>query len=405
MNLPEQRTPGRLAVKLKPAAERMARKGHPWVFDKGIARQKAAGEAGDLVTVFDRKSDKFLASGLYDPDSPIRIKLLQFRHYAAIDAAYFAAKVARARHLRQPLVSATTNGYRLLHGENDGLPGLIADVYADVLVLKLYSAIWLPYLRQLAPVLLEASGSATLVLRLSRSLDQRQNKGGLKDGQVLVGGTENEQVVFKEHGLRFAANVIRGHKTGYFLDQRHNRRKIGAAAKGKTVLDVFAYAGGFSVHALAGGAAAVTSIDSSAQALKAATHNGTLNPHKGAHHTICGDAFAHMQLLGRQRRTFDIVVVDPPSFAKRASEANKARKQYRRLATLGAQLVRPRGLLLLASCSSRINAEAFFGLCEEGLGEAKARFLLQEKTFHDVDHPIGFPEGAYLKAGYWRRQS
>jgi len=381
------------------------KKGHPWVFENSIVKQNAAGEPGDIAVVFEQKKNKFLACGLYDPHSPIRIKLLQFYQPAAIDEVWFAEKIHQAYTLRMPLLATDTNSYRFIHGENDGLPGLIADVYADVLVLKLYSAIWWPYLPEILPALLKQSGCQTIVLRLSRSLIQSAEKGSLKDGEVIWGDLDREEVFFKEYGLRFSANVIRGHKTGYFLDQRHNRKKMGECSRGKKVLDVFAYVGGFSVHALAGGATEVTSLDISANALRAARANAELNPHNGVHHTKVVDAFEELEVLAQRKKSFDIVVIDPPSFAKQASEIEQARRQYLRLAALGSQLVSPKGLLLLASCSSRVTADDFFALCAEGIATSKHHFTLREKTFHDVDHPISFPEGAYLKAGYWWRQS
>ena len=401
MNSAGKRTPQRLAVKLKPAAERMVKKGHPWIFADSISKQNAQGQAGDLAIIYDNKKNKFLACGLYDPSSPIRIKVLQFHQQAQIDASFWREKIRTASALRQPLVTTDTNGYRFVYGENDGLPGLVADVYASVLVLKLYSAIWLPYLTEIIPALSEYSDCQTIVLRLSRALMQNEDKGDLRDGQILMGKLDNDEVIFRECGLSFSANVIAGHKTGYFLDQRHNRKKIGAAAVGKKVLDVFAYAGGFSIHALAGGAAEVTSIDISAKALELARRNADRNPHRGIHHTKAVDAFAELEALAKSRSVFDIVVIDPPSFAKQASEVERARKQYLRLAQLGANIVCDDGLLFLASCSSRVSADDFFALCAAGIGAANKNFALREKTFHDLDHPITFAEGAYLKAGYW----
>jgi len=237
-------------------------------------------------------------------------------------------------------------------------------------------------------------------LRLSRKLEN--NTLGLSDGQGIFGTLDDEVVIFQEHGLRFSANVIRGHKTGYFLDHRENRRRVGELAKGKTVLDVFAYAGGFSVHALVGGASAVTSLDISAQALLIAEQNAELNPHTGTHTTIVADAFAALDELAAERKTYDIVVIDPPSFAKRAKEIDKAKHSYRRLAILGAKLVRKGGILVLASCSSRINPDDFFEICETAIASVRHSYELIEQTFHDIDHPITFPEGAYLKCGYWR---
>jgi len=394
--------PDRLAIKLKPAAERMVKKGHPWVFSDSIVKQSAEGKAGDLAIIYDNKKNKFLAIGLLDPHSPIRIKILQVHQSANIDADWFKTKTQTAFDLRKSLLETDTNSYRLLFGENDGMPGFIADVYDEVLVVKLYSAAWFPYLKDILPHLLEITKTAVLVLRLSRALQQMASDHQLQDGQVLHGDLKSAEVIFKEHGLSFSANVIKGHKTGYFLDHRANRKRIGALAQGKTVLDVFAYAGGFSVHALAGGATEVISLDISKQALEMAKKNAALNLHSGKHITLAADAFEGLQNMIRENKAFDIVVIDPPSFAKKESEVEGAKNSYRRLAKLGAQLVNKGGMLLLASCSSRIKTNDFFEICEKALVECSGQFELVDKTFHDVDHPVGFVEGAYLKAGYWR---
>lgn len=389
----------RIAFKLKTASELKIKKRHPWVFENSITKQSAEGQAGDLAIIYDTKKNKFLACGLYDPYSPIRIKVLQYHEALPIDKTWFENKIKAAYALRAPLLETKTNSYRLIYGENDGFPSLIADVYADVLVLKLYSAIWFPYFDDILPVLLEISHCKTLVLRMSRGLLQIESPW--KDGQVLIGKLENENVLFKEHGLTFSANVVHGHKTGYFLDHRHNRLKIGKLARGKKVLDVFAYAGGFSVHALAGGAREVVSLDISKPALEAAMHNASLNPHNGTHRTIAADAFKGLDELIQNGELFDIVVIDPPSFAKQESEIPSAINSYKRLALLGAKLTQKGGLLVLASCTSRVNAEDFFNIMEESLRQSGRVFKLQEKTYHDVDHPIGFEEGAYLKCGYY----
>jgi len=236
---------------------------------------------------------------------------------------------------------------------------------------------------------------------MSRLLQQNPNNYDLEDGQVLYGTLEEEVVVFKEHGINFSANVIHGHKTGYFLDHRHNRLKIGDLSNNKTVLDVFAYAGGFSVHALAKGAVEVTSIDISAQALAMAEQNALLNPHSGKHLTITVDAFKGLENLIQQGKQYDIVVIDPPSFAKKEAEVKGAKNSYKRLAALGIQLVPKGGLLVLASCTARIKALDFFDAVESTLKTSGRRFQIQEKTYHDTDHPIHFLEGAYLKCGYY----
>lgn len=380
----------------------MIRKEHPWVFDESIVKQSAEGKAGDLAIIYDQKKNKLMAIGLYDPFSPIRVKLLQFKKPASIDREWFEQKMEEAFDKRRPLLETDTNSYRLIHGENDGLPGLVADVYADVLVVKLYSLIWIPYLESICPKLQQISRTATLVLRLSRLLQNRPEQlQGFSDGQILSGQLKEEEVIFKEHGLLFSANPIKGHKTGYFLDHRHNRKRVGELAKGKEVLDVFAYAGGFSVHALAGGAKEVTSLDISAQALEMARRNVQLNfKEEAAHRVLSVDAFEGMEQLIKKGKKFDLIIIDPPSFAKRAEERERALQKYAQLTKLGMELLRDKGILVMASCSSRVSAEDFFGQVLKTALETGRPFREMERHFHDVDHPIGFPEGAYLKCIY-----
>jgi 23S rRNA (cytosine1962-C5)-methyltransferase len=400
----------KIAIKVKPSIEKIIRQGHPWLFEKGITKQSAEGKAGDFAVIFDNKKNKFLGIGLYDPFSVIRIKMLHANTSVQINAEWFEMKIKTAYEKRLPLLQTDTNSYRLIYGENDGLPSLIADVYADVLVVKLYSLIWLPFLDILQEILLKVSNCNTLVLRLSRNVaQQKEHLNGLKDGQVLYGELKNslsrklgETIIFTEHGLKFQANVIHGHKTGYFLDHRHNRKKVGELSKNKRVLDVFAYAGGFSVHALAGGAKEVISLDISKQALALSEENAALNPHKGKHSTMAIDAFEGLENLYNQRQEFDIIVIDPPSFAKKDLETERAIKSYTRLTKAGIKLVAKGGILVLASCSSRVSADDFFDTVTNELDRSRRGFEVIEKTFHDVDHPIGFAEGAYLKCVYFR---
>ena len=387
-----------LAIKLRPSAERMLKQKHPWVFSDSIVKINDEGNSGDIAIIYDTKKNKFLALGLFDPDSPIRIKVIQFGKPVKIDSTWFQNKIQQAYKKRASLLETDTNSYRLIFGENDNLPGLIADVYNKVLVIKLYSAIWYPYLSEILPELIKTSQCETIVLRTSRQLQQRKEKHKLFDGQVIYGDLKNEVVIFKEHGVRFSANVIHGHKTGYFLDHRANRKRVGELSKNKTVLDVFSYAGGFTVHALVGGALEVTSLDISGQALEMAKQNVALNTHKGKHTIIKEDAFTALQDLINQKKIFDIVVIDPPSFAKRQSEVEGALHSYKRLTNLGKRLVKKGGTLVLASCSSRIKATDFFEIVETNL----KHFRTIEKTTHDTDHPISFPEGAYLKCGYYQ---
>ncbi|WP_136480905.1 class I SAM-dependent rRNA methyltransferase [Cognatitamlana onchidii] len=394
--------PKRLAVKLNAKGEQFVQKGHPWVFSNNITKVSNDGKPGDLAIVFSKKKNKVIGLGLFDLNSPIQIKMIHHGFEKAdVNAEFFQRKIENAYDKRTPLLKTNTNSYRLLFGENDGFPGLIADVYASVLVVKIYSEIWFPYLEDIVLSLQNISKALSVVIRLSRQLEQSKLHQ-LINGEVVYGTLENEVVQFIEHGVNFSANVIKGHKTGYFLDHRANRKQVGAWSQGKTVLDVFSYAGGFSVHALANGAKEVTSLDISKQALEIAVQNAKLNSYTGTHKTIAGDAFEELKKLIINKVRFDVVVIDPPSFAKQSSEIELAKKKYKQLAELGQKLAATNGLLVLASCSSRVLDTDFFEINHSVLVSNQRRFKTIQKTKHDTDHPIGFPEGAYLKCGYYR---
>jgi 23S rRNA (cytosine1962-C5)-methyltransferase len=390
-----------LAVKLTATGERKLRDEHPWIFSESIEKLNKEGNSGDIAVIFSHRKNKAIGVGLFDPDSPIRIKMLHHHSGAKIDSEFFQKKIQKAFANRNELLATHTNAYRLLFGENDGFPGCIADVYAKVLVVKLYSAIWMPYLKVIVNHLVDVSSCETVVLRLSRKL-QKSNKYSLQDGMVIQGMLAEENVHFVEHDVQFSANVIKGHKTGFFLDHRANRDRVGKASKGKSVLDVFSYAGGFSVHALANGAKEVTSVDISEQALELAIANGKLNAQKGKHKVISGDVFQELPDLIREQKRFEVVIIDPPSFAKREQEIDLAKKKYAQLANLGRKLVTKNGLLVLASCSSRITKDEFFAINAEVFVDQQVEFTLEDSSQHDIDHPISFPEAAYLKCGYYR---
>ena len=393
--------PKNLAVKLNANGERSVVKGHPWVFSNSIVKISGDPKTGDLAVIFSKTKNKVIGIGLYDANSPIRIKIIHnAQSKAVINAEFFHQKIEFAFQKRQSLLKTDTNSYRLIFGENDRFTGLIADIYDKVLVVKLYSEIWYPYLQSILNSLQIITNAQTVVVRLSRQL--QRNNSDLVDGEVVFGDLSNEVIQFVEHGVNFSANVIRGHKTGYFLDHRANRKQVGELSRGKTVLDVFSYAGGFSVHALANEATEVTSLDISKQALEIAQENAKLNPYTGVHKTIAGDAFEEMKTLIKRKKTYDVVVIDPPSFAKQRSEIDFAKKKYAQLAELGAQLTAKKGLLVLASCSSRMLAQSFFDLNLHVLNAQGRLFETIDKTGHDIDHPISFPEGAYLKCGYYR---
>jgi 23S rRNA (cytosine1962-C5)-methyltransferase len=405
--LPAER---RLAVRVTPDAVRRLRAGHPWLFEGSIRSVSHEGAPGDLAVVFD-DDRAFVAIGLWDPSSPIRLKVLHHGRPATIDDDWFRARVTAAIERREPLVhpapdAPLTTAYRVLHGENDGLPGLVLDRYGRVTVLKIYSGAWVPHLRHLVPLLRELVPAASVVLRLARSIPPGELHG-LEEGMSLAGADVDGPVSFLEHGLRFEADVVRGQKTGHFLDQRENRIEVGRRARGARVLDLFSCTGGFSVHAAAGGARSVLSVDASPQAIAAAQRNMMLNadrPEVAAcrHEVVVGEAFATLERLVEERRRFDIVVVDPPSFARNAASVLKALRAYERLAELSAPLVEIGGLLVSASCSARVPMADFVRTVHAGAAHAGYELDEERRTGHPIDHPIGFEEGAYLKA-LWSR--
>jgi 23S rRNA (cytosine1962-C5)-methyltransferase len=398
----------RLAVRVTPDALRQVRSGHPWVFDDSVTSVSRTGAPGDLAVVFDDRR-RFAAIGLWDPGSPIRVRILQHGAPRPVDAGLWDERVRTALARRAELLArsdADAAAFRLVHGENDQLPGLVVDRYADVLVVKVYTAAWLPHLRPVVEALQRIAPCAGVVLRLGRTVRDEAGAVGLADGDVIAGRVPAGPVRFREGGLWFDADVRAGQKTGHFLDQRANRHLVGSEATGRTVFDVFAATGGFSVHAAAGGARAVHSVDRSRPTLAMASHNMALNDALEAvrrcRHTVeAGDAFDVLARMARDGRRFDVAVVDPPSFTRRAADVPAAERADARLTRLALAVVRPGGRLVQASCSSRVDADRFFDVVETAAASAGRPLRTVRKTFHDVDHPVAFPQGAYLKAGFW----
>ena len=396
-----------ISVRVKSAVERAVRQGHPWVYEDSIVKQSHLGNGGDLAVIYDRQDNNFLAVGLYDPLSPIRIKVLQSLQPMRINQSFFADKLKAAQAKRQPLISTETTGFRLVYGESDGFPALIIDRYGETLVLKLYTSAWIPHLKALIPALQEAVIFDEMVLRLSRTLQSdRLNVAklfGLRDGQQLIGDNPTGQVQFVENGLLFQADVKKGHKTGFFFDQRDNRAKVRELAKGRRVLDVFSYTGGFSVYALAGGARSVTALDVSEPALEALKFNVENNGFSAERvDVIASDAFEGMRQLIASKRKFNMVIVDPPAFANSRASMRNAVLAYRRLVEMALRLLAKDGILVMASCSSRINADMFYQLVTRSAAVAGCQLEVLDKTSHALDHPIAFAEAEYLKALFAR---
>ena len=395
----------RVAVRVTPDALRQIRGGHPWVFDRAVTSVSHDAPAGALAVVFDQQR-RFAAIGLWDPTSPIRVRVLHAGPPVTVDDAFWRDRVDRALAVRQGLIDDPgTTGYRVVHGENDGLPGLVVDRYDDTAVVKLYTTAWHPHLPPIVDAFVARTGVERVVLRHSRSAIGAGT--GIAATSVLVGAPPAGPVEFLEHGLRFEADVLLGQKTGHFLDQRENRALVGELARGGRVLDVFCCTGGFSVHAAAGGASTVTSVDRSGPALEATGRNLDHNRARDAvvacrHDAIEGDAFEVLERLAHDGRRYDVVVIDPPSFASRAAQVDRAVTAYGALTRLGVELVAPGGLLVQSSCSSRVDERRFHTTVREAATAGGRTFEEWARTGHAVDHPIGFPEGRYLKTVFAR---
>jgi len=399
---PSSPGPARLRLRITAAAEAAVRFGHPWVFSDSVLEANRPGTSGERAVIYDRQ-DKFLAIGLYDPDSPIRVRILHAGKPATIDAAWWRARLEQALARRRELFDATTTGYRLIHGESDGWPGLVLDRYDTTLVLKLYTAAWLPELANIQAWLAEAIPADRLILRLSRNIQSAAGQGyQLHDGQVLSGTIPTGPVIFSENGVRFEADVLRGQKTGFFLDQRENRREVELRAAGRRVLNAFSFSGGFSVYAAQGGAVAVTDLDISAHALASAERNFALNRSHPAvaacrHDTVQADAF---EWLAQGGAKFDLIVLDPPSLAKRAAEREGAIRAYERLNAQGISKLERGGILVAGSCSAHVPAADFFDAVRRAAAKSGRPFTELKTALHPLDHPAGFKEAEYLKVIY-----
>jgi len=405
-DLPRQAVPRRIAVRVKQKAVPALRAGHPWLFEDSVKKAPPDAAPGDVAVLYDPEGKKILGAGLYDPDSSLRVRILQKdASQPPVGPALFAKLALEAAAVRAGAIPADTTAFRLANGESDGFPGLVADRYADTLVVKLYTEAFVPWAGDIADAFFAANpGLVHCVVRLSRALEDSPFVHRFFPEPAVVFTSKPEvfsnPVRFQENGLTFEADVIRGQKTGFFLDQRDNRARVGTMAAGRDVLNVFSFSGGFSLYAARGGAANVCSVDADKHAIAACSRhfelNGTHpNVRRCTHEGIVGDAFEVMRDLARAKRRFGLVIVDPPSFAKSAAEHDRALHSYARLAGLADSLLKPGGTLVFASCSSRVSADDFFPAI---LAHTHVRELA--RTGHAPDHPALFPESHYLKCLY-----
>ncbi len=397
---------------MKPEAElrlqkdlaRHLRAGHPWVFRKAVERAPKDLAAGAIVDVTD--GDRFVARGYYDPRSAITVRVLTREPAEEIDAAFWRRRVARAVALRRDLVRGT-NAWRAVHGEGDGLPGVVADRYDHTAVLKLYSAGLTPWRGQIVEALrAEAEGLSGVFGRDEIPRDD-DDEGGAPAGRVLWGAEPPERIVIYEHGMKILVDVRRGQKTGFFLDQRENRRLVRELSRDRgDALNLFSYTGGFSVAAALGGAKHVVSVDVDRDAIALAREVFRANGLDPADHAFASeDAFEILARYKKEGRRFDVVVCDPPAFAKSQKAVDSALAGYASLNRAALSVLAPGGLLFTASCSARVSAEQFSDAVKEAAYKTRVELQIVAETRQPPDHPISpqFREGRYLKAIVLRR--
>jgi 23S rRNA (cytosine1962-C5)-methyltransferase len=384
------------AIRLKEGRERSLLRRHPWIFDSAVARGGA--DAGETVRV-EASDGHFLAWAAFSPSSGIRARAWSFDEGQRIDAAFFAARVAQAVAMRSRLDIAS-DGVRLVHGESDGLPGLVVDRYGDTLVAQFLSAGAERWKKVLADALLQATGCTRLY---ERSDAHARSLEGLPEVAGWLRGEGATELTITEHGRRFALDIASGHKTGFYLDQRDNRKlfadwlRRGAA---KRVLNCYCYTGGFTVAALAGGADEVTSIDSSGPALERARANVVLNGFDPARQVFLdADVNVSLRRFIEEGRQFDALVLDPPKLAPSVAHAERAARAYKDINRLGLKLLAPGGVLFTFSCSGGISADLFHKIVASAGADAGVDGYIAARLGAAADHPmtLAFPEGEYLK--------
>jgi 23S rRNA (cytosine1962-C5)-methyltransferase len=385
-------------IHLKKGREKSLKRRHPWIFSGAVERVSGKPAAGETVEVRDA-SGKPLALAAYSPSSQIRARVWTFDLAEAIDEAFFRKRLQRSISMRGQLPAARhSNAMRLVHGESDGLAGLVVDRYADVLVAQFLSAGAERWREGILDALKEISGCEAIFERSDaevRKLEGLPQRVGFARGNRAA-----SRCPIIEYGLNFRVDVEQGQKTGFFLDQRENRQRLRALASGREVLDGFSYSGGFAIAALAGGAARVTALESSAAALEVAKENLAANPLDASKlEFVQADVFAHLRTLRDRGARFDMVILDPPKFAPTAAQARNAARAYKDINLLAFKLLAPGGLLATFSCSGGVPADLFQSIVAGAALDAGVEAQIIERFGAAADHPVAleFPEGDYLK--------
>jgi 23S rRNA (cytosine1962-C5)-methyltransferase len=392
------------SIRLKEGKERSLLRRHPWIFESAIARGGA--DAGETVRV-ESHQGAFLAWAAFSPNSKIRARAWSFDEQQRIDAPFFIASCASAIKARSRF-DVQSDGLRLIHGESDGLPGLIVDRYGDTLVAQFLSSGVERWKAVLADALLVETGLTKLYERSDAS---SRGLEGLPEATGWLRGDGPVELVLREHAWRLALNIAEGHKTGFYLDQRDSRKLFADYARRlnfQRVLNCYCYTGGFTVAALSGGAAHVTSIDSSGPAIERAAANVALNGFDAARASFMdADVNASLRQFAQEGRTFDAIVLDPPKFAPTVAHAERAARAYKDINRLAFKILEPGGVLFTYSCSGGINADLFHKIVASAGLDAGVDGYIHERMGGAPDHPmtINFPEGEYLKGLVVMRKS
>lgn len=401
---------------LKPGREASVLRRHPWVFSGAIAGQE--GDGGDGVAEVADARGRALAHGSYSAASQIVARLWTFDGRRP-EIGLFRERLSAARRLREQVLPAETTGYRALNSEGDLCPGVVADIYGGTAVLDLTTGGTEAWAAELEAAFREVFSPERVALRLSggrRDAGAEGRKSAphptpsfakASDGRLLPGGEGADRVSFTEQGLHYLADVSGGQKTGFFLDQRENRRQLREVSRRRSVLNLFSYSGAFSVAALAGGAARAVDVDSSETALALAREHRQLNGFTSDDADfVRADVFEDVRRRAAAGERWGVVVCDPPAFAKKRSDVERAARGYKDINRLAMSLVEPDGWLLTCSCSGLVSADLFQKIVFSASGEAGAPFLLVARQGAGPDHPVSLdcPEGEYLK-GLWLRRA
>lgn len=383
-------------IYLKPKKEESLLRFHPWVFSGAIAKISGEPEEGEVVEVY-TSDKKYIATGHYQIGS-IAVRVLTFKH-EAIDHDFWVRKLSVARDLRialQLIGNERNNACRLVHGEGDNLPGLVIDLYDHTAVMQAHSAGMHVYRHEIAAALKEVMGNVVqnIYYKSETTLPFKADLESTENGFLLGGSTEN---VAMENGLLFHVDWLKGQKTGFFVDQRENRSLLEHYSRGRSVLNMFCYTGGFSFYAMRGGAKLVHSVDSSAKAIDLTRANVELNfPGDNRHEAYAEDAFKYLDRMGGE---YDLIILDPPAFAKHRGALRNALRGYTKLNAKAFEKIRPGGILFTFSCSQVVSKQDFRNAVFTAAAQSGRSVRIMHQLTQPADHPVNIyhPEGEYLK--------